>query len=196
LTRRRGKIPQRSAVFSLDRGCVALRKARNIVARIKGGRRAMLDIAARNVGRDFCESVASFSRFGFVAAAAGLLLAACSGSGGGTSQVMPAKVPVAVTTTAPVLKHPSLEVAQLATLKTLSTEALIARLGEPDFTRHDPPAEIWQYRGTSCVLDVFLYPEDGEMKVLHAATRDRDRVQAPENNCTPFGPTRSASAGS
>ena len=109
---------------------------------------------------------------------------------------MPASAPVAASSAAPAPRHPLLEVAQLASLKALSTEALVARLGEPDFTRHDPPAEIWQYRGATCVLDVFLYPEDGEMKVLHAATRDRDRVQAPENNCTPFGPTRSASAGS
>jgi hypothetical protein len=156
----------------------------------------MLDIAARNVGRGFFGSTVWLSRFGVVAGAVSLLLAACSGPGVGTRPVLPAGAPVAASSAAPVLRHPLLEVAQLASLKALSTEALVARLGQPDFTRQDPPAEIWQYRGATCVLDVFLYPEDGEMKVLHAATRDRDRVQAPENNCTPFGATRSASAGS
>jgi hypothetical protein len=168
----------------------------------------MLDIAARNVSRVSCAlrvvvrrggrragSKRSSSRVGVVAVAVTLLLAACSGPGVGTGQTASvAAAPAAIA--APVAKRPLLDVAQLASLKTLSTQALVARLGEPDFTRRDPPAEIWQYRGSTCVLDVFLYPEEGEMKVLLAATRDRDRLQAPENNCTPFGPTRSASAGS
>ena len=132
------------------------------------------------------------SRFGLLAGALSLGLAACAGPGAG-----PVRSPAAIAAApAPMLQRPALEVAQLASLKTLSTQDLIDRLGQPDFTRRDPPAEIWQYRSSTCVLNVFLYPEDGQMKVLDAATRDRDRLQAPENNCTPFGPTRSASAGS
>jgi hypothetical protein len=161
-------------------------------------------IAARNTGRALCAAArhgreafwysrgASLSRFGLVAASLALALAACSGPGAGTTASTAAVAPPP----APVPQRPVLEVNQLASLRTLSTKALIARLGTPDFTRDDPPAQIWQYRGTSCVLDVFLYPEDGEMKVMHAATRDRDRLQAPENGCTPFGPTQSADAGS
>ena len=168
----------------------------------------MLDIAARNVGSfihaadaaPYCEARSvrpgrSLVRFGLLAGFLPLLLAACSGPAISPGTKAPAVLPP-VAAAAPTPSHPVLEVAQLASLKAMSTEALVARLGEPDFTRNDPPAEIWQYRGSTCVLDVFLYPEDGQMKVLHAATRDRDRLQSPENACTPFGPTRSASAGS
>ena len=139
------------------------------------------------------DSSRTISRFGLLAGALSLGLAACAGPGAGP---VPSPAAIAAAPAAPLLQHPTLEVAQLASLKTLSTQDLIDRLGRPDFTRRDPPAEIWQYRSTTCVLNVFLYPEDGQMKVLDAATRDRDRLQAPENNCTPFGPTRSASAGS
>ncbi len=34
-------------------------------------------------------------------------------------------------------------------------------LGQPDLKRREPPAEIWQYRGGSCVFDVFLYAQAG-----------------------------------
>lgn len=34
---------------------------------------------------------------------------------------------------------------------------VINLLGEPGFIRRDHPAEIWQYRGQSCTLDIFLY---------------------------------------
>ncbi|MGB8842788.1 MAG: hypothetical protein WCC64_17170 [Aliidongia sp.] len=121
------------------------------------------------------------------------MLAACSGPGT-VPPGAPTVPPTADSAASP--RRPLLEVTQLAALETLSPPALIARLGEPDFTRRDPPAEIWQYRGTNCVLDLFLYPEDGELHVLHAVTRARDRVRAPENSCTPFGPTRSAAADS
>lgn len=155
----------------------------------------MFDIAARNVAIILRAAGAArrIGRFGLVAGGLSLL-AACS-SPSGLSAAKPPPAPVAAAP--PVASHPVLEVAQLGSLKTMSSQALVARLGEPDFTRHDPPAEIWQYRGSTCVLDVFLYPEDdGQMKVAHAATRDRDRLQAPENACSPFAPTRSASAGS
>ncbi len=49
------------------------------------------------------------------------------------------------------------------------------RLGPADFRRHDPPAQLWQYRGDSCVLDLFLYPraDDGRLAVDHFETRPR-----------------------
>lgn len=30
-------------------------------------------------------------------------------------------------------------------------------LGAPQMARHEPPAEVWQYRGRDCVLNVFFY---------------------------------------
>jgi hypothetical protein len=165
----------------------------------------MSDIASRNVERKVIALTASRHRrigpgtsrpnrigLGVAAMAAALSLAGCSGPAVTAVQTAPAAVQGG--DLAPTPKHPLLEIAQLPSLETMSTGALIDRLGKPDFTRHDPPAEIWQYRGSTCVLDVFLYPEEGELKVLHVATRDRDRVEAPENRCTPFGPTSTAAA--
>jgi hypothetical protein len=118
------------------------------------------------------------------AAAIPLIVTACSGPVSATGRPPPPGV--STTIVEPFSARPAFEAAQIASLKSLSAGALVARLGEPDFTRRDPPAEIWQYRGNSCVLDVFLYPQDGEMKVLHAATRDRNQLRAPEDDCTPF----------
>ena len=45
-------------------------------------------------------------------------------------------------------------------------------LGEPGFKRRDPPAELWQYRSTHCVLDLFLYADKGGAPtVAHAEVR-------------------------
>ncbi|MFQ5958078.1 MAG: hypothetical protein ACE5LF_01790 [Alphaproteobacteria bacterium] len=42
----------------------------------------------------------------------------------------------------------------------LDDTALEALIGPPGLRRDEPPAQVWQYRGESCVLDVFLYPDD------------------------------------
>ena len=90
--------------------------------------------------------------------------------------------------------RPHFALSEIASLAQMTDRQLTQRLGTPDFTRHDEPAEIWQYRSASCVLDVFLYPEDGGLKVVHATTRDRVKLGTPDNSCTPFPDQRSASA--
>lgn len=94
----------------------------------------------------------------------------------------------------PNLARPHFSLTEMASLTRMSDRQLTQRLGAPDFTRHDAPAEIWQYRSASCVLDVFLYPEDGGLKVVHATTRDRAKLGTPDDSCTPFPDQRSASA--
>lgn len=44
-----------------------------------------------------------------------------------------------------------------ARLMNLEGAALEALLGPPGFTREEADAQVWQYRGQGCVLDVFLY---------------------------------------
>ena len=44
-------------------------------------------------------------------------------------------------------------------------------LGKPGLVRRDYPAEVWQYRNPSCVLDVYLYPDDERLTVTHAEAR-------------------------
>ncbi|HVJ51440.1 MAG TPA: hypothetical protein VM689_03215 [Aliidongia sp.] len=124
-----------------------------------------------------------------------LLAAACTGA---PAPIKPgsdaAAIALAPTPTALPVK-PKLEVRELPGLHDISERELVSRLGTPDFTRKEEAAEIWQYRSESCVLDVFLYPEDGVLKVAHVATRDRARLKAPENSCSPFSTSLTASAG-
>lgn len=92
---------------------------------------------------------------------------------------------------------PNLPPAQIASLESLSAPEVIARLGRPDFTRHDAPAELWQYRGASCVLDLFLYPDGQDLKVVHAQSRNRQGAEAVSDGnapCSPFMPDTTASA--
>jgi hypothetical protein len=50
---------------------------------------------------------------------------------------------------------------------------LVALLGEPSLRRSDPPAELWQYRGAGCVLELYLYREGDAWRVVHAETGGR-----------------------
>ena len=42
-------------------------------------------------------------------------------------------------------------------------DALADLLGEPGFRREDADAQVWQYRGLDCLLDVYLYRDGEEM---------------------------------
>ncbi len=79
--------------------------------------------------------------------------------------------------------HPSL--ADLARgpqrFEGLEGKDVLAALGDPNFRRRESPAEVWQYYGPGCILDLFLYDDvpgasagtvpDG--KVAHAELRGR-----------------------
>lgn len=54
-----------------------------------------------------------------------------------------------------------------------SPERVLPILGAPDFVRRDGSAQIWQYRATNCVLDLFLYQTGNETHVKHAELRPR-----------------------
>lgn len=62
-------------------------------------------------------------------------------------------------------------------LKGLTPVQLRKVLGTPGFQRRDAPAEIWQYRGTGCTLDLFLYDDSAAgQKVVHWSVRSPSRV--------------------
>ncbi len=91
--------------------------------------------------------------------ATGLLLAACGSDGAlpptaarSEGVTVPIPPPPAATATAAPMTPESL-VGQTA-------DAVNAKLGQPSFARRDGPSSIWQYRGTGCVLDLFLYRAD------------------------------------
>ena len=60
----------------------------------------------------------------------------------------------------------------------MSGDDLATRLGAPQFRRRDGQAEIWQYRGSACTLDVFLYADGGDLKVRYVEARGRDAETA------------------
>jgi hypothetical protein len=52
------------------------------------------------------------------------------------------------------------------------SEAEVASLlGKPGFTRTDGPAQVWQYSGASCALDVFMYQAAAGYKVEYTELR-------------------------
>jgi len=57
---------------------------------------------------------------------------------------------------------------------------VLATLGDPNFRRHEAPAEVWQYYGPSCILDLFLYDDGPGVggRVAHAELRDRPDAPA------------------
>ena len=61
---------------------------------------------------------------------------------------------------------------EIDTLKGLASANVEDLLGAPHFRRRDNPAELWQYRGADCVIDLFLYPGNGaRLTVEHLAVR-------------------------
>jgi hypothetical protein len=55
-----------------------------------------------------------------------------------------------------------------------SADEMRARFGTPALIRREPPAEIWQYRNDTCVLDLYLYGEIKPDTVHHAEVRTVD----------------------
>lgn len=53
----------------------------------------------------------------------------------------------------------------------LSSDEVTARLGRPALIRREGGAEVWQYRRTDCVLDLFIY--GSAKQVEHVDLRDR-----------------------
>ncbi|MAO93006.1 MAG: hypothetical protein CMM78_11330 [Rhodospirillaceae bacterium] len=53
----------------------------------------------------------------------------------------------------------------------LNGDLLDGQLGHPDLVRRDGPAEVRQFQGGACTLDLFLYPQNGTMAVKHVELR-------------------------
>ena len=51
-------------------------------------------------------------------------------------------------------------------------ETVADRLGKPEFLMRAQASEIWQYRAKGCVLDVYLYEDKGDMRVVYMEARD------------------------
>ena len=101
------------------------------------------------------------------AAALALLLAAC-GANPATVSASPDN-PTLTVTLASLGRAP-----ELRDLKGMAPAQVAALIGDPDFRRSDPPAEIWQYRSADCVLDLFFYSENSDTRLVYSETRSRN----------------------
>jgi hypothetical protein len=70
-----------------------------------------------------------------------------------------------------------------ASVMGLNRGAIRKLLGEPGVIRRDEPAEVWQYRTAACILDLFLYDEAHEPRVVYAEARTPAAEPAPTGNC-------------
>ena len=78
------------------------------------------------------------------------------------------------------MRSPLTDVSELIGLE---RQQLQARLGDPALRRRDAPAEIWQYRSSLCVLDLFLYRDGQAVRVTNAEVRPRDGRELPAATC-------------
>ncbi len=127
-----------------------------------------------------------------------LLLSACAG---GTADP---PEPVAVLAPQPIPSEPDTAVPEMAVSRPAKAEPSLPRpapepkpvigldrkalsdlMGIPNFKRKDPPAEIWQYRGKDCILDVFLYGDGkgGPYTVTHLEVRGPGDVSPVKKTC-------------
>src|SRR5579859_8295938 len=97
-------------------------------------------------------------------------------SGGGAAGNGPSSTGAPLPATAALINDPG-------RFKGLTGSDVTSLLGAPSFQRHDGDAEIWQYYGPSsaCVLDLFVYPDQGQPRVAHAELRSRGAGNA--NGC-------------
>lgn len=70
-----------------------------------------------------------------------------------------------------------------ARLKGARASVAATLLGRPDFLRRERPAEIWQYYGSTCVLDLFLYGEGEAKSVAHVELRGRGPARGTDSAC-------------
>lgn len=59
-----------------------------------------------------------------------------------------------------------------ASLVGMTGQRITVLFGTPVFVRRDAPGEFWRYRGQSCVLELFFYPQGGAQRVDHIETRN------------------------
>lgn len=88
---------------------------------------------------------------------------------------------------APSLRRGGLDAAAVSepeSLVGLGAAQIVERLGYPPLIRREPPAQVWQYQGRGCILDVFLYQEsDGTARVAFAQYRTPGVMQPSWDAC-------------
>jgi len=93
--------------------------------------------------------------------------------------------PVAAVTPPPVASPPATIWQTADKLMGLAAEELQAALGKPARIRDEEDGRIYQYIGSDCVLDLFLYPEAaaGAYRVSYAEARSVRAEKKPVDTC-------------
>jgi hypothetical protein len=56
-------------------------------------------------------------------------------------------------------------------------------LGDPQHIRNEMPAQVWQYATGDCVVDLYLYDQDGAWTVTYVEARSHTAESAPTARC-------------
>lgn len=114
-------------------------------------------------------------------AAAGFVLAACQTPIGHETASKPASAPAPAET---VDKEAAAKTVFAASLIGLPRERVQEVFGKPRWVRREAPAEVWQYAGKNCVLDLYLYQvEGGGMSVSFVEARDGAAIATEPESC-------------
>ncbi len=101
---------------------------------------------------------------------------------------LPAPAAAVIPTIPPSTPEPAIaRLPEIGKLQGMRREELLSLLGKPDFQRNDPPAELLQYRSADCVVDIFLYGDAGDYRVVHAEARDRGLLRSSVDHCRDGG---------
>lgn len=65
----------------------------------------------------------------------------------------------------------------------LDHTALRRVLGKPTQMRNETIAQVWQYVTGDCVVDLYLYDQDGALKVTYVEARSRSAEPTPTTRC-------------
>ena len=65
----------------------------------------------------------------------------------------------------------------------MNRRTISSLLGKPEFVRQEATARVWQYRIDRCVLDLFLYDEANEHRVIHYEFRPTMAGLDPIDDC-------------
>jgi hypothetical protein len=104
-----------------------------------------------------------------------IVLAGCQTAGGNVTGVGEAGKPAAGETKRDARNVAAAQIVRFDANEFVgfSPDRVLPILGAPDFVRRDGTAQIWQYRATNCILDLFLYQSGSEALVKHAELRSR-----------------------
>lgn len=74
----------------------------------------------------------------------------------------------------------------------LSTDQVIAKLGEPDVRRREAAAQFWHYAGRDCILYLFVFVEPGKTiaTVRYAEVRDPKTFSIRANGSCTLNPKK------